>query len=114
VEDCPEQVGQTMQATIETTSTQHSGHVASFVQEEIGFGLIATEVKGCYDGNRHHFRIAHLTLSIFGMVKCFQKIVTKAENCYNLAVHVVLLAQLWFQQLQLYQEPHGFSFFYPR
>jgi len=37
---------------------------------------IAPEAEHSDDTGGHHFGIAHLALPIFGMVKCFQKIVT--------------------------------------
>jgi hypothetical protein len=61
-----------------------------FPQEPPRSFIIATEIKHGRDRSRHDFCIADLALLIFGMVKCFQQIVAKAENCYNLAVHVRL------------------------
>jgi len=88
VKDGPEQVGQTMQATVEATSAQQVRYVVMLVQKAISFRLVAAKVQGGYQSNRHNLSICYPTLAIFLMVKCFQKVVTNTENCYNLAVHV--------------------------
>ncbi len=81
-------IGQAMQTKIEATFTQHMHYVAVLIQETAGLRLAATKVKRSYQCNCHNLCIADPALEIFVMVKSFQKIVIKAENCYNLAIHV--------------------------
>jgi hypothetical protein len=59
------------------------------MQKAVRFGLVTTKVERSHQSNRHDLNIADAALAIFKMVKSFQKIIAKAENCYNLAVHVV-------------------------
>lgn len=61
------------------------------VEKPVGLGQVTPKVQGGDQGNRHDFSITDPALSVFFMVKSFQKVVQKAENCYSLAVHVSLL-----------------------
>jgi hypothetical protein len=88
VKDGPDQFGQTMQTTIEAAPAQQVLDIAMLVQKTISFRLIAAKVQCGRHCNRHDFCITDPTLAIFSMVKCLQNIVTQAEYCYNLAVHV--------------------------
>jgi len=99
-----------MPAPVEATFTEHVRHIAHLPQE--GASLLVVSAKEQSGNNRssHDFCIAHPALWIFVMVKCFQKVVTQAINCYNLGVHVFLLAKFWFRLQQLYQETHGLCF----
>jgi hypothetical protein len=71
---------------------------------------VALKVQRRNDRRGHYLSIAHLALQIFIMVKGFEHIVTQAKHCSNLAVHAMLLAELWFSHRQLYQNSHGYFY----
>jgi len=77
-----------MQTTIDATATQKMFDIAMLVQKAVGLRLIPAKMLCGCQSNGHDFGIADPTLAIFPMVKCLQNIITKAENCYNLTVHV--------------------------
>jgi hypothetical protein len=71
-------------------------------------------VQGGSQRNGHDFGIADPTLVIFSMVKCFENIIAKAENCYNLAVHVVSWFSCGLVTVNFTKSHMDFLFSYPR
>jgi hypothetical protein len=114
VKDGPDQFGQAMQTTIEAASAQHMLDVTVFVQKAVGLRLIAAKMRGGCQSNRDDLGIADPTLAIFLMVKCLQNIVTKAENCYNLAVYVASWFGCGFSNFNFTRYRMDFLFSYPR
>lgn len=78
-----------MQTTIQSTLREGFWNIAMIMQKTSSRFKVAPEVQHGNDCQCHYFCIAHLALPIFVMVKCLQKVVTQAINCYNLVVHVV-------------------------
>src|SRR3954451_13194558 len=85
-----------MQATIEATGTQHSLHVALFAQKATGQGVVSTKEQGRREGNRHHFSIGEVTLTIISMTQGHKHIRRQAVGCYNLSIHEEVLLRSGF------------------
>src|ERR1051326_2289105 len=75
-----------MLATVETTFLQHGWNVTMFFQKRPRLFQVPSKEGRCHNRSGHDFRITHLTLDIFMMMKSFQNIVTNAINGYNLTV----------------------------
>jgi hypothetical protein len=85
-----EQICDPMQPTIETALAQHFRNIAIFLQVLQRLLEVPAKVQRSHNRRRHHFGIPNLALWVFLMMQCFQHIVTKTKDCYNLSVHAIL------------------------
>jgi len=66
-----------MHASIETTLLQHLRNIAMLLQKYARLLQITSKVLRCHNGSGHDFRIIHLPLWIFIVMKSLQHIIAK-------------------------------------
>lgn len=87
-----QQIGTAMDPAREPTRTELTWQVSLLMKKLLGTPEVAAKVEGRDQCRSQNFRVTHPTLRIFTVFECFQQIIAKAINEYNLDIHRGLFA----------------------